>query len=563
MAYPVQAIFGATDNISPIMDGMASKIASWATSSQDAASSFAGGLDVSALAASGLSAGLGILAEVGATVITFMEDEGRAMAAFQATMGANAGWVQAVKEESESLFSTGLVDNISDAAGVMGELNKQMADMGTADFVTLGTNIAGIAKAWGIDGKQIIDDIADVMNKFDDLANKPDDVADMLVVMAQKTGEPIDAMAKAAVKIGSQLAAAGMTGFGALSLIAQGANNGVTNFGPLGVAIDTFHQRLINPPAGFSKAIHTLGLEDVAAKARIGGISMDETLEIIFAKLGGIQDPAQRAQLAIELFGKGSEKAFGDNIGKMQGFTNLLGSDQGIKGAAEKVAKIMENDGTLGTAMQHLYNEGLVKINTGFDSLYKVMADPVWNKIGIDWSKMLLAGLSPVLGMINAIQSGIAAIKAANIGGGAGNPTITNPNALPGGGQGGSNTAANQSSNNPPDPVAAAQSKYGGSLYPKKDKGQNQAAGGMMDEGWGWLGEEGPELRYKRGASVEVFSAPESRKMVQGTGAAAGGSGASITITGNTFVGTGGLAELGRLITPYLQQESQRRIERT
>lgn len=528
MAYNVSAAFNAVDNVSSIMDGMASKIANWATSSQNAASSFAGGLDMSALAASGLSAGLGILADVGATVITFMEDEGHAMAAFKATTDASAETVGAFKKQSEDLFSTGLVDNITEATALVGEMQRQLTDLGNWSPDQLTANIAGISKAWDVNGKQMIDDIADITNKFDDLAGKPDVVTDTLVRMAQVTGEPIDALSKAVVKIGNQLAAAGLSGSNSMALIAQAANNGVTNFGPLGGAIQKFHDQLINPPAGFSKAIHDLGLEDVAKKAKAGGISMDETLEIIFAKLDKIKDPAQRAQLAIELFGKGSEKAFGDNIGKMAGFTNALGD---VEGAADKVAKIMEDDGTLGTAMKHLYNQGLVNVNAGFDNIYHILKDTDWGGLGIDFKNLLLPGLIPIEGvldtiggMIDRIKKGLAEINAA----------------------GGSFTKGSGQGS------GGGHAGFGG-----------QAAGGMMGEGWGWVGEEGPELRYKHGASVEVFSASESRKMVQGSGAAAGGSGASITITGNTFVGTGGMAELGRLITPYLQQESQRRIERT
>jgi hypothetical protein len=38
-------------------------------------------------------------------------------------------------------------------------------------------------------------------------------------------------------------------------------------------------------------------------------------------------------------------------------------------------------------------------------------------------------------------------------------------------------------------------------------------AGGSMQEGWTWVGEAGPELAYKRGGQVEVFSAERSREM--------------------------------------------------
>lgn len=52
-------------------------------------------------------------------------------------------------------------------------------------------------------------------------------------------------------------------------------------------------------------------------------------------------------------------------------------------------------------------------------------------------------------------------------------------------------------------------------------------AGGSMNDGWTWVGEDGPELAHKSGSEVQVFSAQRSREMV---GATAGGGGSTFHI---------------------------------
>lgn len=518
--YSVSATFGAIDNISNIVGNIGKNVASMADSGLKSLESMAGGFGGLGNFAVGA---LGPLIGLGAQLIDQMEAEGQAMASFQATTDASAAVVASFKTESENLMGTGLVDNIKDATAIIGEMRRQIQDIAPDSNYSIGqfsANIAGIAKAWDTSGVKMVDDIADIMNKFDDLAGKPDLVADSLVRMAQVTGEPIDSLSKAVVKIGNQLAATGLSGFGAMSLIAMAANNGVTNFGPLGTAIDKFYQQMINPPAGFNAAIRALSLEDVVKKAKEGSISMDETLEIIFTKLDKIQDPAKRAQLAVELFGKGADKAFGDNIGKMAGFTNALGE---VAGASDKVAKIMEDDGTLGTAIKHFGANFQVQVEQGLQRWYEMITKTdwaaIWHAVAVNITPALDQIAGAIQGIVDKVNSWISSIKTA-IGLSTGGIEKTHP---------------------------------GDNLK------MNALGTASMSEGWNVVGDAGPELLFKRGGNVSVYSNQQSQRMVQGSGAASGGSGAQVNITGNTFVGTGGLGDLARILTPHLQAEDQRR----
>jgi hypothetical protein len=63
---------------------------------------------------------------------------------------------------------------------------------------------------------------------------------------------------------------------------------------------------------------------------------------------------------------------------------------------------------------------------------------------------------------------------------------------------------------------------YDGKWYPT-----GHAAGGFVGDGWFMTGEKGPELGYKAGSSVEIFSNPKTEKMLGGMGS---GQAPSITL---------------------------------
>ncbi len=85
-----------------------------------------------------------------------------------------------------------------------------------------------------------------------------------------------------------------------------------------------------------------------------------------------------------------------------------------------------------------------------------------------------------------------------------------------------------------------------------------QAAGGDMQEGWNVVGEEGPELAFKRGGTTTVFSNRDSRAMLGSGAGVSGGVVYNVNVTGNTILGSSA-GEFGRLIKRALQEEEQRR----
>lgn len=99
----------------------------------------------------------------------------------------------------------------------------------------------------------------------------------------------------------------------------------------------------------------------------------------------------------------------------------------------------------------------------------------------------------------------------------------------------------------------------GGGMLPTISPIPMKAAGGPLEEGWNIVGEQGPELISKSGASATVFSNSQSQKMVKGSGGGGGGSNTYITIQAGTVVGSDGMSELSRMIYVKQQDEAKRR----
>lgn len=524
--YEVAAQFSAVDGISSVVDKIGSGLAGLAQNGKLSGEGLSEGFDMAAVEAGVFAGALGVVVAVGAAVLDFHEQEQLALARFSATTGQSGAAVDDFKKKTEALFASGLVNNFNEAANIVGEVEKRMKGVANFDAATFETNVAAVAKAWDTDGAKLVDKTIEISGKFDDLKNKPNEVLDMLVKMAQNSGRPIDDLAAKIDKFGTNLAYAGLTGTLAFDFINAAIMAGVSDdgLGKLSKALDTLHDKFINPPAGFQAALDKLGLPDLAKEVQQNKIPISTAYEQIFQKLGAIKDNAVQAEVFTTLFGKSAAGAITpDMIDKMSHFAGSLGD---TKDAASKVAEVMKDDGTLGTALKQLYNTGLVNVNAGFDNIYHILKDTDWAGLGISFQSFLSPGLLAIQEILNTIQGMIDSIKK-----GLGEITGKAGGHFQGGGAGGTGGGFN-------------------------------AAGGSMSEGWGWVGEEGPELRFKSGADVQVFSNSESRQMVAAASSGGGGGGGDTYITGNTFVGTGGLQELARMLYPGIQAEDQRRGNR-
>lgn len=578
--YNAKATFSAIDNISGVVDNMGSAIAGFGDKASAQLSQMAANSDGLGGAFLNLAAGaIGPLTTALGLVFDNLNQLQEGAAKFQAQTGATAESVALFKKDSEGLFGTGLVNNLKDAEKIAGEVNKRFGDM-DAPASQFEKDIAAVASAWDTNGGKMVDKIADITNKFSDLGGQPQKVLDALVQMAQTSGQPVDEITSRVDKFGTKLASAGLDGWAAMGLISAAMDNGVTSdaMGKLTAGVQKFHDQIINPPAGFQAAMDKLGLGDVAKQVQQNKMPMDEALNDVFEKISAIKTPAEQAQIFTALFGKAAEGAVTPEIlGNMQGFSHWLDAS---KGSADKVASTLSDDGTLGTALKRLANNAIGTISSRLDETYQKLS-------GLDWggawaglqgmAQEKLAGLQQAWDNVFG-EKGIASQALAAVG-----KLITDlrtdfdnmvkglTEALSGVGRIIVHPFAEgmrwlgQLIKDIGDKVSGLGGVFGqlsdagASIIGAADRLEGHAWGGSLGEGWNMVGENGPELIFKAGGQAQVFSSGTTKQMM---GAGAGGNPAGapqITISGNTFIGAGGMSELGRVITQALQQEQQRR----
>ena len=83
------------------------------------------------------------------------------------------------------------------------------------------------------------------------------------------------------------------------------------------------------------------------------------------------------------------------------------------------------------------------------------------------------------------------------------------------------------------------------------------ATGGMMTDGWFTVGEQGPEMGYKSGASTRIFSNSQSRSLLSANSGAAGSNGANYSINVNVDA-TADKASIGRVIVEAISSFEKR-----
>lgn len=346
--YSVSAIFNAVDNMSGTVTSIGSNFASGINSMiqnsgmmQDA---FAGMGEAATLAAPLVGA---LVAVVGTGIDTWVQSS-IAMDGLAARTGASASDLATMKTQVDALFATGLVANFNDAANAVQLAHTRIKGLVTdGDMTTFLTESAGVAVAWGVSDTAVETTVAKLQGAFSDLQGSPITALDLLATTAQKSGLPLQNLDTIVSRLGPKFAGAGISalGMGGMIVLATQAGLSQQSLGGLATAIDKFHTSIIHPPKGFNKALSDLGLNSIVSDINSNKITMDTALDEIFTKLSAIKDPAQQSADAMALFGT-NIAAFGgtDTLAKLQGFSDALGGDAGIAGAAKKAADIMQSD---------------------------------------------------------------------------------------------------------------------------------------------------------------------------------------------------------------------------
>ena len=368
--YDIVATFGAVDNMSSVVGGIASSFQGMSGAVTDGVTQMTSGME-------GLSGGLGMLAgagfgaligaaQIGLENLIQVDD---AMTNMSARTGITGDALGVLKDQAKALFDSGLVSNFQDAANAIEATRQHITGLttgGANDMDQFEKDAAAVAKAWGMSAAQVIIDVGKLQAVFPELKNEPVEALNILTTVAQKTGLPMEQIQSIVEKYGPKFAAAGLSalGMGGLIIAASQAGIGPLGMGALATAVDTFHTRIEKPSPAFIAAMKSMGLGDVAKDLSDHSITMDQALNDVFTALGKVTDPAKKTADAVALFGPGIDKLGGaDALAKMSNFALKL-SD--VNGAAQGVADTI--GGATTTSMQSIGNTISTVLGNGLES---------------------------------------------------------------------------------------------------------------------------------------------------------------------------------------------------
>lgn len=479
-AYETVANFMASDGISSVVDTIASNVGKMGDKFSESMQSMGG----AATAMSGaVGAGIGIVAALAAEGVNHFLEVTDSMGKMAARTDALPETLGKYKDAAEKLFKTGLVKNFSDAAAAVENLQKKVHGLGDTNMDEFLRQAAGVGAAWDVPASQVVDSVSRMQKKFVELADDPFKALDLLTKTAQDSTLPLDKINAIVEKYGEKFHAAGISAQGMGGLIVEGARAGLDTtkgIGALSATLDTFHEKLMNPPSSVKAALKDLGLGNVAKDLKDNKITMDQALDEVLTHLAALPDGPNKANDAVALFGPSVGKMISvDTLTKFAGFTDALGGDKGIAGAAKKAAdKINELpetsfqklkngiDDALGK-MVEAASADIIKTTDVLSAGWKLIngdlkaATPDMVKAAVAYTQPLATQLKGLLDTINAILLGLAKIA-----GNAGPNGPGNNFRGPGGGAGA------------------------------------HAWGGTLDRGWNIIGERGPEMVNRESGEV-------------------------------------------------------------
>lgn len=340
-----------------------------------------------------------IVAIVGSAVAS-MEEMNSAMAKVAARTGEAQENLGGFRSTVENVFRTGLADNFETVANAVERAKFQIDDLtdNPEALQTFTTRALAMGKAWSTSASDITDTVDNLIDKFPALDEKvrtadfgivtlhghtitSSEGLDLLTAAAQRSHMPLGQINQLVNQYGSTFSAAGLSAKDFFGLIVRGGENGVDNFKVMQIALDNFHKGISKPPKGFNQALEQLGLKKTAYDLRNNTISMNQALEQVFKTMGDKSIPAAtRANAAMALFGNGIDKIGGpDALAKLAGFTDAMDN---VEGSAQKVADIMEDDGTLGSAIRKFGANMKVNLEQAAQWVFERIKSINWAQIG-------------------------------------------------------------------------------------------------------------------------------------------------------------------------------------
>jgi phage-related minor tail protein len=365
---------------------------------EDSASSAGGSIDGLVGKIGGIAGAAAGIAGVGATFAAGF-DVSKEIGLMNRQLGLTGETAASLGDEVGEVMRSGIAGSADVAAGAVGSLSSQFRYLGFEGEQTaaeLADNFIGFSETFGVSMEEATQTAGQLV--VNGLAGDVESAADMMTTAMQRVPAAMrDEMPEIINEYGTNFRALGFSGEEAFSMLVSQADKGKWALDKTGDALKEFTIRASDGSKATSDAYAAIGedAEAMATSVAAGGDSARLALQYTAESLMDIEDPAERAQHAIALFGTPLEDLSVDQIPQ---FLDALtqGEDRmgGFAGSSQELADSVSDSlqGRLnalkGTVLD-LAGDGFMKL---WDAGQKVA----------DWAKNNQTWLTPLIVTVGA-----------------------------------------------------------------------------------------------------------------------------------------------------------------
>ena len=357
----------ATADAAEGMDAGADKVGRFSKETSGLSESLKGGAKNLGAFAAGLAgvAGMGAVAMIG-------KDVAGSINAMNNQLGYTGAAAEMAGQSVSEVMRSGIVPDAQAAADVVGSLESQFKYLGFEGEQTaaaLSDNFAAFSQTFGVEVAEATQTAGQLIKNG--LAPDVETAADLMTtamqrVPAQMRGE----LPEIINEYGTNFRALGFSGEEAFGLLVSAAEKGKWALDKTGDALKEFTIRGSDMSSTSVAAFEKIGLnaQDMSSKIASGGAGARQALQDTANGILAIEDPAERANTAIALFGTPLEDLSVDQIPDFLSSLSTAGGEMdGFAGSSQKLADNIKNslDGRLNAlrgTVQTLAGEAFMRV---------------------------------------------------------------------------------------------------------------------------------------------------------------------------------------------------------
>lgn len=364
----------------------------------------------------GLLTGAAGIGGIGAAFATGM-DITQATDKMNRQLGLTGNAAKAASAEVRDVMKTGIAGGVDEATGAIGALNGQFKYLGFEGEQTaaqLADNFIAFSETFGVSIEEATQTAGQLIQNG--LAGDVEEAADLMTAAMQRVPAQMrEELPEIINEYGTNFRALGFDGEEAFGLLVAASEKGKWALDKTGDSLKEFTIRGSDMSESSKSAFESVGLnaEEMANKIAQGGEGARDALKQTAEGLLEMEDPAERANAAIALFGTPLEDLSVDQIPDfLESLSEGAGGMADFQGSSQEMADQMKNSlegrmNTLKGTLQSLASEGFMKL---WDAGKKVTD---WISDNGTWLGPFAAGIGAMAGSIAIVVGALTAWRKA------------------------------------------------------------------------------------------------------------------------------------------------------